>query len=71
MLLVTVLVDGLVDLFVIPNACSKIERRLLWILAFVIRTRRLDISYVCHDQILVVTLGLNIYDLNAGIGADL
>lgn len=71
MLLISIFVDGLVDLLIVPNACSKVDCGLLWVLALVVRTGCLDISYVCHDKVLVVALGLDVYDLYAGVGADL
>ena len=51
-----VLVDGLVDLFVIPNAVPKVLCGLFWILAFVVGRGSLDLEDVGHDQSLVVAL---------------
>lgn len=69
--LVPVFVDRLVDLFVISNAAPEVDGSLLWILAFVVGAGCLDVSYICHDQFLVVALGLDVDDLDPGVGADL
>lgn len=70
--LVAVSVNGLVDLLVVLDAVPEVERSLFGILSFVVGTRGLDVPDVCHDEVLVVALGLNEQNLDtltcAGIG---
>jgi len=55
-----VLVDGLVDLFVIADPIPKIFCGLFRILTFVVGRTGLDLEDVGHDQSLIVTLGLDV-----------
>ena len=54
-----VLVDGLVDLLVVPNAVAEVLGRHLGIEALVVRARGLDLKDVRHDHVFVVALGLD------------
>lgn len=54
-----VLVQCLVDPLVHCNSLSEVERRLLWVLPFVVGTGRLYFTDVGHDHILVLALALN------------
>jgi len=54
-----VLVQCLVDLLVHCDSLSEVERRLFWVLPFVVGAGRLDLANVGHDHILVLALALN------------
>ena len=54
-----VLVQCLVDLLVHCDSLSEVERRLFWVLPFVVGAGRLDLTNVGHDHILVLALALN------------
>lgn len=62
--LVAIAVNGLVDLFVVPDPVPEVEGSLLGVLALVVGARSFDVADVGHDHVLVVALGLDKEDLN-------
>lgn len=60
-----VLVDGLVDLLIVPYPVPKVQRSRFWILTLIIGRRCLDFHDVCHDGLFRITLGLNIERFDA------
>jgi len=54
-----VLVQCLVHPLVHCDSLSEVERRLFWVLPFVVGTGRFDFANVGHDHILVLALALN------------
>lgn len=69
--LITIAVNGLVNLLVHLDAIAEVLRRILGILTAVVRASRLDITNVGHDEILVIALALDKDDLDAMTGASL
>jgi len=63
--LITILIDGLVDLFVMTNPLSEILRGFLRILANIIGAAGLNVADVGHDQFFVVALGFHKQDFNS------
>jgi hypothetical protein len=54
-----ILVDCLIDLFVVADTVAEIGSRLLWVLAHVVRRSRLHFQNVGHDQVFVVAFRLH------------
>ena len=63
-----ILIDGLVNLLIVPYPVPKVQCSRFWILTLVIGRRCLHFHDICHDGLFRITLRLNIERLDA-IGA--
>lgn len=71
MVLVPVFIHGLVYFLVVSDAVAKVQSCLLRVLSFVVGTSCLNVSYVRHDQFLVVAFRLNVQHLDTSLGANI
>ena len=55
-----ILIDRLVDLLIVPYPVSKILGCHLWILALVVWRCSFDLDNIRHNQLLIVTLRLDV-----------
>lgn len=62
---VTIAVNGFVHLFVILDPVTEVQCCLFRVLAFIIRTRGLDVSDIGHYQVFVIAFGLDEQYLDA------
>jgi hypothetical protein len=63
--LITILIDRLVDLLIVANAFAEVQSGLLRILTLVVRASGLNVPDVGHDELLIVALGLDEDDLDS------
>jgi hypothetical protein len=67
-ILVTVLIDALVNLLVVANAVTEVESSLIWVLALVVWAGRLDVADVAHNEGLLVAFRLDEHDFDTLLG---
>jgi hypothetical protein len=63
--LISVFVNGFVDLLIVLDAVAEVEGRLFRVLALVVGAGGLYVANIGHDQILVVTLGFDKQHFNS------